>query len=189
MRQVHAKSVKLVPRREMLDLVVIDGKARGIIVRNLTTGETRALRRRTRSSSRPAATARVYYLSTNAGELQRHGGVARAQARRAVREPLLHADSPDVHSGQRRPPVEADADEREPAQRRPRVGAEAEGRQASARTDSRERARLLPRTQATRASATSCRATSRPATPSRRATTAAASATAGWPSISTSPTR
>jgi len=38
MRQVHEGSVKMFPRREMLDLVVIDGKARGIIVRNLTTG-------------------------------------------------------------------------------------------------------------------------------------------------------
>ena len=39
MRQVEAKTVELLPRREMLDLVVIDGKARGIIVRNTTTGE------------------------------------------------------------------------------------------------------------------------------------------------------
>ena len=39
MRQVHEKSVKLFSRREMLDVVLIDGKARGIIVRNLTTGE------------------------------------------------------------------------------------------------------------------------------------------------------
>src|SRR5476649_1983672 len=39
MRQVHAKSVKLFARREMLDLVLVDGKARGIIVRNLVTGE------------------------------------------------------------------------------------------------------------------------------------------------------
>ena len=38
MRQVHAKTVRLLPRREMLDLVLVDGKARGIIVRNLTTG-------------------------------------------------------------------------------------------------------------------------------------------------------
>ena len=72
----------------------------------------------------------------------------RAHKRGALlRQSLLHADSPDVHSGERRPPVEADADEREPAQRRPRVGAQAEGRQAAARTDSGERARLLPRTQ------------------------------------------
>jgi succinate dehydrogenase / fumarate reductase, flavoprotein subunit len=39
MRQVDARTVTLFSRREMLDLVVVDGKARGIIVRNLVTGE------------------------------------------------------------------------------------------------------------------------------------------------------
>ncbi|QDT41317.1 Fumarate reductase flavoprotein subunit [Gimesia alba] len=39
MRQVGAGRIELLPRREMLDLVVIDGVARGIIVRNLITGE------------------------------------------------------------------------------------------------------------------------------------------------------
>jgi succinate dehydrogenase / fumarate reductase flavoprotein subunit len=39
MRQVDAGTVTLLPQREMLDLVVIDGKARGIISRNLVTGE------------------------------------------------------------------------------------------------------------------------------------------------------
>ncbi len=38
MRQVAAGTVKLVPRSEMLDLVVIDGRARGIIVRDMVTG-------------------------------------------------------------------------------------------------------------------------------------------------------
>ncbi|HOD26275.1 MAG: fumarate reductase/succinate dehydrogenase flavoprotein subunit [Bacteroidales bacterium] len=38
-RQVHKGSVKLYTRREMLDLVIVDGKARGIIVRNLITGK------------------------------------------------------------------------------------------------------------------------------------------------------
>src|SRR3989454_10616782 len=38
MRQVHERSVRLFARREMLDLVVVDGKARGIVVRNLMTG-------------------------------------------------------------------------------------------------------------------------------------------------------
>ncbi|RMF92228.1 MAG: fumarate reductase/succinate dehydrogenase flavoprotein subunit [Nitrospinota bacterium] len=38
MRQVDAGTVRLYPNREMLDLVVIDGKARGIVVRNLITG-------------------------------------------------------------------------------------------------------------------------------------------------------
>ncbi len=39
MRQVSTGRIKLFPRREMLDLVVVDGVARGIIVRNLITGE------------------------------------------------------------------------------------------------------------------------------------------------------
>jgi succinate dehydrogenase / fumarate reductase flavoprotein subunit len=39
MRQVDAKNVDLYYRREMLDVVIVDGKARGIIVRNLLTGE------------------------------------------------------------------------------------------------------------------------------------------------------
>ena len=39
MRQVNKKQVELYPRREMLDVVIIDGVARGITVRNLITGE------------------------------------------------------------------------------------------------------------------------------------------------------
>jgi succinate dehydrogenase / fumarate reductase flavoprotein subunit len=38
-RQINKGNVRIFPRREMLDLVIIDGKARGIITRNLITGE------------------------------------------------------------------------------------------------------------------------------------------------------
>jgi succinate dehydrogenase / fumarate reductase flavoprotein subunit len=38
-RQVHAGTVTMYPRTEMLDLIVIDGHARGIVTRNLVTGE------------------------------------------------------------------------------------------------------------------------------------------------------
>lgn len=38
-RQIKMGTVKMFPRREMLELVIIDGKARGIIARNLITGE------------------------------------------------------------------------------------------------------------------------------------------------------
>lgn len=38
MRQVGMGRVKMFPRREMLELVVVDGFARGIVVRDLTTG-------------------------------------------------------------------------------------------------------------------------------------------------------
>ena len=38
-RQISLGTVKLYPRREMLDLVLVNGKARGIIARNLISGE------------------------------------------------------------------------------------------------------------------------------------------------------
>jgi succinate dehydrogenase / fumarate reductase flavoprotein subunit len=42
MRQVQAGTVKLHPRTEMLDLIMEDGAARGVIVRDLVTGEIHA---------------------------------------------------------------------------------------------------------------------------------------------------
>jgi len=38
-RQVKAGQVKVYPRSEMMDLVVVDGRARGIVTRNLVTGK------------------------------------------------------------------------------------------------------------------------------------------------------
>ena len=65
MRQVSLGSVKLFPRREMLDLVVINDQARGIIVRNLVTGELESHE----ADAVCLATGgygNVFYLSTNA---------------------------------------------------------------------------------------------------------------------------
>jgi succinate dehydrogenase / fumarate reductase flavoprotein subunit len=65
MRQVDAGRVTLYPRREMLDLVVINGKARGIVARNLITGEIESYV----GDAVVLATGgygNVYYLSTNA---------------------------------------------------------------------------------------------------------------------------
>ncbi|MEC9378750.1 MAG: fumarate reductase/succinate dehydrogenase flavoprotein subunit, partial [Candidatus Latescibacterota bacterium] len=42
MRQVAAGGVEIFPRHEMLDLVVAEGRARGIVTRNLVTGEIRS---------------------------------------------------------------------------------------------------------------------------------------------------
>jgi succinate dehydrogenase / fumarate reductase, flavoprotein subunit len=39
MRQVNAGTVKIFPRTEMLDVVLVDGKARGIVTRDLVTGK------------------------------------------------------------------------------------------------------------------------------------------------------
>ena len=65
MRQADAGTVDLYTRREMLDLVVIDGKARGIIVRNLLTGE---LESHVADAVILASGgySNVFYLSTNA---------------------------------------------------------------------------------------------------------------------------
>ena len=101
MRQVHARRVRLFARREMLDLVVVDGKARGIIVRNLVTGEIE----RYAGDAVILATGgygTAYYLSTNAVN-SNVTAAWRAHKRGALlREPVLHADPPDLHPGQRR---------------------------------------------------------------------------------------
>ncbi|WP_430612818.1 fumarate reductase/succinate dehydrogenase flavoprotein subunit [Flavobacterium sp. JP2137] len=63
MRQVSKKTVELHTRHEMLDLVVIDGKARGIIARNLDTGKVE----RHAAHAVVLATGgfgKIYYLST-----------------------------------------------------------------------------------------------------------------------------
>ena len=65
MRQVHTGKVELFTRREMVDLVVVNGEAKGIIVRNIVTGELE------RYSAHAVVLAtggygNVYFLSTNA---------------------------------------------------------------------------------------------------------------------------
>jgi succinate dehydrogenase / fumarate reductase flavoprotein subunit len=65
MRQVQLGKVKLFPRTEMLDLVVIDGRARGVITRNLVTGKVESFI----GDAVVLATGgygNLYYLSTNA---------------------------------------------------------------------------------------------------------------------------
>ncbi len=64
-RQIAAGTVKMFPRHEMLDLVIVDGRARGIIVRELLTGEIK----RYEADAVVLATggySPVFYLSTNA---------------------------------------------------------------------------------------------------------------------------
>ena len=65
MRQVEAGKVRLFPRHEMLDLVVVDGRARGIITRDLVSGELKPWA----ADAVLLATGgygNVFYLSTNA---------------------------------------------------------------------------------------------------------------------------
>src|SRR2546422_7814691 len=43
--------------------------------------------------------------------VERDGDLARAQTRRLLRQPVFHADPPDVYPGERRAPVEARSEE------------------------------------------------------------------------------
>lgn len=65
MKNTSTGKVKMFSRREMLDLVLVDGKARGIIARNLVTGQLEKYA----ADAVCIATGgygRVYFLSTNA---------------------------------------------------------------------------------------------------------------------------
>ena len=64
-RQIDAGNVEMHPRTEMLDLVVVDGRARGIVARDLVTGEVQTYL----ADAVVLATGgygNVFYLSTNA---------------------------------------------------------------------------------------------------------------------------
>ena len=64
-RQIGLGGVQMFPRTEMLDLIVIDGKARGIVVRDLITGKIESHIADTVVLG-TGGYANVYYLSTNA---------------------------------------------------------------------------------------------------------------------------
>ena len=82
MRQVAAGGVTVFPRRELLDLVVVNGQARGIVVRNLINGglEQHAADAVVMSTG---GYGNVYYLSTNA-ESSNVGAIFRAYKRGAM---------------------------------------------------------------------------------------------------------
>lgn len=64
-RQVHAGTVKMYPRHEMMELIVANGRARGIITRDMVTGEIEACT----ADAVVLATGgygNVFFLSTNA---------------------------------------------------------------------------------------------------------------------------
>jgi succinate dehydrogenase / fumarate reductase flavoprotein subunit len=82
MRQVAAGRVTIFPRREMLDLVVVNGQARGILVRNLISGELEGHAAEAVVLS-SGGYGNIYYLSTNA-ESSNVGAIFRAYKRGAM---------------------------------------------------------------------------------------------------------
>ncbi len=187
-RQIAAGRITMHPRTEMLDLVVVDGRARGIVVRDLATGADSIVHRRRRRAGDGRLQSGVLPVDQRQG-LQCDGHLSRLQARGGLRQPLLHADSSDLHPRQRRSPEQADAHVGIAAQRRPYLGAQGCRRSPLAQPGSRRASAITTSNASTPASATSLRATSLRGPPRKRATTDAASARADAASTSTSPTR
>ncbi len=98
-RQVHLGHVELHERTEMLDLVVKDGRAVGVVARDLITGAVQSY------SGHAVVLAtggygNVFFLSTNA-KASNVTAIWRAHRRGALHgEPVLHPDPPHVHPGQ-----------------------------------------------------------------------------------------
>ena len=125
-RQVAAGTVKMHSRTEMLEIVLVDGQAKGVITRNLVTGEIE----KHAADVVVMATGGygpVFYLSTNAMGNNVTASITRVHEGRLFRESLLHADSPHVHTRFWGSSVETHAHVRILEKRRPHLGV-AEGR-------------------------------------------------------------
>ena len=95
-RQIAAKTVTMYTRTEMLDLIVVNGRARGIVTRDMRTGEIKSHM----ADVVVLATggySNVFYLSTNAKGCNTTA-IWRSYKRGALLcQPLLYADSPHLH--------------------------------------------------------------------------------------------
>ncbi len=143
-RQIGQGQVEMFSRHEMLELVVVDGRARGIVVRDLVTGEIETHL----ADAVCLATGgygNVFYLATYAKGCNTTAIWRAYKKGAAFANPCFTQIHPTCIPVTRRVPVEAHADERVAAQRRADLGAQGEGRQARAQPDPEGGARLLPR--------------------------------------------
>jgi succinate dehydrogenase / fumarate reductase, flavoprotein subunit len=159
-RQIGAGKVRMFSRTEMLDLVVENGRAAGIVVRDLITGAI------TSHSAHAVVLAtggygNVFYLSTNAKGTNVTASYRAYKRGAGFANPCFtqihptcipvagdYQSKPNLHPGRRRLPEQADADVRIAPQRRPRLGAARQGRRReTSRSDRRGISRLLSRAQ------------------------------------------
>ncbi len=95
-KEIAAGSVKSYPRHEMLDIVIEDGEARGIIARNLVTGKLERFRSTRRRTGVGRLRQRLLPLDQRHG-VERFGRFPVLPQGRRLRQPLLHADPPHLH--------------------------------------------------------------------------------------------
>ena len=110
MKEVARGSVQLYTRREMVELVIIDGQARGVITRNIVSGDFE----RWSGDAVLLCTGgygNVYFLSTNA--MASNGTAAWKAYKKGglVCQPLLHPNSPHLHPRSRGEPEQINLDE------------------------------------------------------------------------------
>ena len=110
MRQVAKGKVEMLPRREMLDLVLVNGMARGIIARNLGHGGLRKLRGPCRAGLYGWLWECVLSFHERQ-ELQCDRGLALPPPGGVFCQSLFYADSSDLHSGLGGLSVQAHLDE------------------------------------------------------------------------------
>ena len=175
------------PRTEMLDLIVIDGRARGIVARDLVTGEIATYF----ADAVVLATGgygNVFYLSTNAKN-SNATAIWRAHRRGAYfANPCFTQIHPTCipRSGDHQSKLTLMS---ESLRNDGRIWVpKAQGRRRARRARSPRTSATTTWSGSTRPSATSCPATSPPAPRRTSATRAAASGPAGRASTSTSPT-
>ena len=187
-RQVALGRCRMLARREMLDLVVIDGAARGIVVRDLETGAITGHAAHAVLLA-TGGYANVFNLSTNAKGSNATAIWRAYQRGAAFANPCFTQIHPTCIPASGAAPGQADADERVAAQRRPRLGAARARRRPPRRAASPRTSATTSSSGATRRTATWCRATWPAAPPRRSATPAAASGRAATASTWISATR
>ena len=116
----------------------------GIVTRDITTGEVKSWSGHATLLC-TGGYGNAFYLSTNAMNSNATAAWRAHKKGAAVRQPLLHADPPDLHPGERRVPVEAHPHVGVAAQRRAHLGPEEPRRDPPGRPDPRRGPRLLPR--------------------------------------------
>ena len=123
MRQVAKGKIQMYPRREMVDLVMVDGRARGVITRNLVTGQME------RHDGHAVVLAsggygNVFFLSTNAMGSNVSAAWQAYKKGACFANPCftqIHPTCIPVHGSYQ---SKLTLDERESAQRRPGLGAQ-----------------------------------------------------------------
>ena len=135
-KQVAAGAVELHTRTELLDVVLKDGRACGIVTRDLVSGEINSHSGPRGGTGNWRIRQRLLPLHKCDG-LQRDGSLASPPQRRLFCQPLLHPNSSNLHTRKRRISIQTHLDVRVVAQRRTNLGTGCVRRWSSARRNSR----------------------------------------------------